>query len=721
MHRRRALRLDRDDAPVGRRRGDPGDEPAAAGRHEDRLDLRRVLEQLERRACPGRRSRAGRRRGARASGPSRGCARRAARTPRPASAASRSTAAPYPRVGRHLRGARARVHDDEAVDPFRGRAPGERLRVVAGRDPDHAARLLLRAQRGELVEDAARLERAGPLEELGLQPDARACARDSVREEKVGVRWTRPRIRSGAQRATSRRGVTGDRRRDRRLRPRETTDPVRITVDGRPPALAADASSSGCCSRSRTSSGSRSGRSPRSSPPSLNWFAVLVTTPAPRPFHRFLTAYVRYATHVGAFLVARGEPVPGLRRRRAGYPVDVEIDPSRSRSGALVTARSSSCSSLPALLIAAVLGGEALTATAAAVRRSAAVAAFLGWFAALVLGRMPRGLRDLGACVARLRRAGLGLPLLAHRPLPDSDPNAHVADAALPEHPVRLAARRRRSPLAAHRLLPAPARDPASRLAVALGLRGLRSPPFVGWFVALVDRPARREPLHRFMRGLRPLLGARLRVPAPRREPVPRLRRRSAATRSTIAIDPPARQHRLVTLFRLVLALPGARDRGAARLPALRGRVPGLVRVARHRADADGPAQRRAPPRSATRRRRTPTCSLLTAQYPHSTPTLARAGRAGARAASLSRAAAAARRARGGGLTNRARRCARSPSSCSPAPGRLRRTPSGRRRVPGGLDLPQVDLARGSTRTDRALEALRALLPDRVRRSRSSC
>ena len=48
MHRGRALGLDRDHAPVGRRRGDAGDEPAPACRHEDRLDLRRVLEQLER-------------------------------------------------------------------------------------------------------------------------------------------------------------------------------------------------------------------------------------------------------------------------------------------------------------------------------------------------------------------------------------------------------------------------------------------------------------------------------------------------------------------------------------------------------------------------------------------------------------------------------------------------------------------------------------------------
>jgi hypothetical protein len=46
--------------------------------------------------------------------------------------------------------------------------------VISGRDPDHATRLLLGRQRGELVEHPARLERAGALKELGLQVDGDA-------------------------------------------------------------------------------------------------------------------------------------------------------------------------------------------------------------------------------------------------------------------------------------------------------------------------------------------------------------------------------------------------------------------------------------------------------------------------------------------------------------------------------------------------------------------
>src|SRR5215210_9594907 len=60
-------------------------------------------------------------------------------------------------------------HHNERVDVVDRRRVRERLRVVAGGDRDYAARLLLVAQRRKLVEDAARLERPGALEELRLE------------------------------------------------------------------------------------------------------------------------------------------------------------------------------------------------------------------------------------------------------------------------------------------------------------------------------------------------------------------------------------------------------------------------------------------------------------------------------------------------------------------------------------------------------------------------
>ena len=43
----------------------------------------------------------------------------------------------------------------------------------------------------------------------------------------------------------------------------------------------------------------------------LTWIWALVTGTPPRPFHRFLSRYVRYVNHVYAFLFLVGQPLPG--------------------------------------------------------------------------------------------------------------------------------------------------------------------------------------------------------------------------------------------------------------------------------------------------------------------------------------------------------------------------------------------------------------------------
>ena len=119
------------------------------------------------------------------------------------------------------------------------------------------------------------------------------------------------------------------------------------------------------------------------------------------------------------------------------------------------------------------------------------------------------------------------------------------------------------------------------------------------------SRAVARARLHRFLAALHPLRDARRRVPAARRQPVPRLHRRARAIRSISSIDGRARQHRLKTLFRLFLAVPAflvvARAR---RRPVLRGGRPRLVRGSRHRPDAQRASQSSAPLRCATPRSR---------------------------------------------------------------------------------------------------------------------
>jgi hypothetical protein len=117
------------------------------------------------------------------------------------------------------------------------------------------------------------------------------------------------------------------------------------------------------------------------------WFAALALGCVPAPLHRFLAAYVRYATHVVAFTSLVGRAFPGFTGRSGSYEVVLVLpgpEPQRRLTvlGRLLLA-------LPALLVANALG-TALW-----------VAAFLGWWYALVLGRMPEGLRDLGASCLR--------------------------------------------------------------------------------------------------------------------------------------------------------------------------------------------------------------------------------------------------------------------------------------------------------------------------------
>ena len=56
------------------------------------------------------------------------------------------------------------------------------------------------------------------------------------------------------------------------------------------------------------------------------WFAALVTGRVPSALHRFLAAYVRYATHVIAFVYVIGRKFPGFTGRAGWfYGIDIVI------------------------------------------------------------------------------------------------------------------------------------------------------------------------------------------------------------------------------------------------------------------------------------------------------------------------------------------------------------------------------------------------------------
>ena len=117
-----------------------------------------------------------------------------------------------------------------------------------------------------------------------------------------------------------------------------------------------------------------------------NWFVALVRGRPAGPLHRFLSAFIRYTTQVLAFLFLVTNPFPGFTGA-AGYPLEVTLPPPERQSRWRTLLRG--FLAFPAFLVAG-----AYTSALYAV-------GFLGWFYALVRGRMPPGLRDLGAVSLR--------------------------------------------------------------------------------------------------------------------------------------------------------------------------------------------------------------------------------------------------------------------------------------------------------------------------------
>ncbi len=138
------------------------------------------------------------------------------------------------------------------------------------------------------------------------------------------------------------------------------------------------------------------------------WLAALVTGRVPDALHRFMAAFLRTLAHVIAFLCVVGRPFPGFVGREGSYPIDLTIDPPAAQPRLTVLARL--VLALPALLLASAYGGVAL------------VAAVLGWCAALVTGRVPSGLRDLGAVSLRYQAQLVAYLLLLTPRYPDSSP-----------------------------------------------------------------------------------------------------------------------------------------------------------------------------------------------------------------------------------------------------------------------------------------------------------
>jgi hypothetical protein len=158
----------------------------------------------------------------------------------------------------------------------------------------------------------------------------------------------------------------------------------------------------------------------------VNWFATLFNGRSPDGLHNFLVAYIRYAIHVGAYLLLAAEPFPDFLGK-PGYPVDVEIAPPRPQNRWKVGFRI--VLAIPALLVAGALtSGSARTYGVSYGYGLAGVAAVFGWFVALAQARLPRGLRDaIAYALSYSAQLDAYLFLLTDR-YPDSDPQTALAN-----------------------------------------------------------------------------------------------------------------------------------------------------------------------------------------------------------------------------------------------------------------------------------------------------
>lgn len=118
----------------------------------------------------------------------------------------------------------------------------------------------------------------------------------------------------------------------------------------------------------------------------VQWLSVVGAGHMEEDVHNYVARLVRYHVHVNAYVSLLADPWPKANGRE-GYPVDLAVEPPAPQKRLSVGFRL--ILAVPACVFTFVL------------HIVLHVVAVLGWFASLALGRMPQGLRDLGAYCVR--------------------------------------------------------------------------------------------------------------------------------------------------------------------------------------------------------------------------------------------------------------------------------------------------------------------------------
>lgn len=287
----------------------------------------------------------------------------------------------------------------------------------------------------------------------------------------------------------------------------------------------------------------------------IAWVWGLVTGRPPEFLHRFHASWVRYGLHVGAYIHLVGNPFPSFVGRR-GYPIDLVL-PLRPEKQRRLSIFFRLLLAVPAIVVAATLAGFAhggiLFTFLLFGGGVAGAVAFLAWFAALALGRLPSGLRDAGAYGLGYAAQLFAYLLLVTGRYPNSDPGALGPAWSLAPHEVRLEldddGRRSRLTVLFRLLLTLP-----HFVWLALWSAPALVALVVNWLVTLVrGRPV--APLHRFLAAFVRYSTHVLSFLFLVTNPFPGFTGASGYPLD-VTLPPPERQSRWKTAFRGLLAVP---------------------------------------------------------------------------------------------------------------------------------------------------------------------
>jgi hypothetical protein len=130
----------------------------------------------------------------------------------------------------------------------------------------------------------------------------------------------------------------------------------------------------------------------------VNWFATLFMGRSPDGLHSFLATYLRFVTHVRAYCFLIADPYPPFTGKEGTYPIDLEVDPPERQNRWTVFFRS--ILAIPAVLLMYILSSVSN------------LLAIFSWFIALVMGRVPEGLRNFAALALRIEVQTFGYLML---------------------------------------------------------------------------------------------------------------------------------------------------------------------------------------------------------------------------------------------------------------------------------------------------------------------